>query len=537
MQIPAIALVFIATPAVVAPCIDVGHRVAAGRVVGVWQWTTAASDGVRNVGDGAAELGPEGLLLPTVIGGLTAGTSEHDRIEASVTAWKGATPFTVMRAVAPLPTTGTAVLRLSLSWLCAGTAQAADGGAVGSTCPEGQSCRAGACRPDDRSDETLPAYDSSGIPACFDLESCMAGAQTLSVEASTCTVPAAAAPRITNIAVVLPGGSRGLCTADRCLVPLDADPAEGWSDDGARIALPPAPCAALSAGRARAVIASTACPAKTGDVTVWSKTMRILLVGAVAAQLACQLTDECSPSQWRCLGDGANAQVQQCQQNDDFGGYHWFPADSCTGGRSCLVVPDTRGVGALCVLSTTPDPRCGHGWLDYCDGDTHVSCMAGYAVARAACGSYGLPGGAAATHCVSGGTGASCVPPTATADVRCTGDRYCDGNTLVECVQGYAVFRSSCRACQVESDATGTRGVCDGALGAACSADADCASGLICRPVGGEAATCTAACTVSETGDSCLDALGTGGLPVTAYMELQPAGRQLACIAGYCGWN
>ena len=76
------------------------------------------------------ELGPAGVQLPrTITGeGIIFAASEigkpPDRtLDVTVTAWKGASPLTVARATASIPyQPGYRVLRISLSWLCAGTA-------------------------------------------------------------------------------------------------------------------------------------------------------------------------------------------------------------------------------------------------------------------------------------------------------------------------------------------------------------------------------------------------------------------------------
>jgi len=209
-----------------------------------------------------AELGSASLQLPAslaaVYGGAAGGV-----FRAEVTVWKGAEPFTVVRAAAPIPASGSGVLRLGISWLCAGTARESAPGQVVSTCPVGQSCRAGACQPDDRSAEVLPAVDAQGaLDACFDVVGCMADARVALVDRATCTIAKDAGFVATNFAVVKPPQTSGACTAARCLVALNPDAHEGWSDVGSAIALPPALCAALGDGRATEVIQSAACPSK-----------------------------------------------------------------------------------------------------------------------------------------------------------------------------------------------------------------------------------------------------------------------------------
>jgi hypothetical protein len=211
------------------------------------------------------ELGPAGVQLPrTITGeGIIFAASEigkpPDRtLDVTVTAWKGASPLTVARATASIPyQPGYRVLRISLSWLCAGMASEVAPGRVASTCPAGQSCRAGVCQSDDRRTEPLPEWDPLHRPACFDVATCSASGSTVNVDLATCT---AAASDATNFAVVKPAGSEGVCTATSCIAPLRMDPIEGWSVTGGTVSFPPAVCSALAAGRASGVIASNACP-------------------------------------------------------------------------------------------------------------------------------------------------------------------------------------------------------------------------------------------------------------------------------------
>jgi hypothetical protein len=211
------------------------------------------------------ELGPAGLQLPATIAGEgiifpadQIGKPPDRTLDVTVTAWKGASPLTVARAIASIPyQPGYRVLRLSLSWLCAGTATEVAPGRVASTCPTGQSCRAGVCHSDDRRVEPLAEWDPLNRPLCFDVATCTASGSTVDVDLATCTAVQSDA---TNFAVVKPAGSEGVCTATSCIAPLRMDPIEGWSVTGGTVSFPPAVCSALAAGRASGVITSNACP-------------------------------------------------------------------------------------------------------------------------------------------------------------------------------------------------------------------------------------------------------------------------------------
>jgi hypothetical protein len=222
-----------------------------------------------------SELGPSSLALPARLGSLLIGgtlsapdAGSQGIVRAEVTVWKAATPFTVLRGAAPVPRTGKMALRMAISWLCAGTATEVAPGKVASTCPEGQSCRAGTCRGDDRSSEMLPFFDQAlPAPSCFDLAKCMANARSAPIDRSTCSMakPSDFAP--TNFAVIKPAQTSGVCTPSQCVVPVNPDPIEGWSDDGATISFPAALCMALADGRASDVIMSDACPTKAADAS------------------------------------------------------------------------------------------------------------------------------------------------------------------------------------------------------------------------------------------------------------------------------
>ena len=250
-----------------------------------------------------------------------------------------------------------------------------------------------------------------------------------------------------------------------------------------------------------------------------------LAVVALLCAAACGKGDECHLGAARCFVHQDFVEAQACINScSDFGCRNlWTGEDVCSPSRTCLLV---ESAGAICALSTTPDPRCA-GVNSFCDGDDRVFCRAGYGVSRSSC-ILDLP------RCVATGTGdAACIPSAAAPDPRCPAgrSRYCSAaSDLVECLGGDVVFRSRCRTCNAS-------GSCSGFLGDTCVADADCASGLLCHADALGRTVCTATCTITATGDDCLQALGTDGLPYSSYAELKPPGRQLLCAAGYCTWQ
>ena len=239
---------------------------------------------------------------------------------------------------------------------------------------------------------------------------------------------------------------------------------------------------------------------------------------------ACGPHDICQADATRC---GVSGNVERCEYEcEDFGcAYRWQTDDVCSHSPpQCLMVSGE----ATCVLSTSPDPRCA-GATGYCDGYTLFACRGGYAVERTVCYAF-LP------RCVSAADGeAACVPSAAAPDANCQAgrSRYCSAaEDLVECAMGLSVFRSKCRTCTV-----GATGSCAGFLGDACTGDAQCASGFVCHADALGRNICTAPCSVTATGDDCLQSLGTGGLPYSTYAEIKPSGSRLLCVAGYCTWQ
>jgi hypothetical protein len=88
---------------------------------------------------------------------------------------------------------------------------------------------------------------SNGAPAsCFDVAKCFADASPVEgVSLASCSFPSSAA--IDNLALVTQ--TTGDCLAQgQCFVPLENDPAEGWSEDGGVVQMIAGICAQLDAG-------------------------------------------------------------------------------------------------------------------------------------------------------------------------------------------------------------------------------------------------------------------------------------------------
>jgi hypothetical protein len=153
--------------------------------------------------------------------------------------------------------------------------------------------------------------------------------------------------------------------------------------------------------------------------SLWLERLSALRVGVVllGASIApgCFLTDrgDCSSGEHRCQG---GSQIQGCEAPcSDIGcTSSWGEVQDCNSGTTCL---DLEG-DARCVVSTTKEPRCGDG-DGYCDGNTAVSCAAGYVTWRTDCGVAGMsaPDATPALACATNGSTWDCylssplVPP------------------------------------------------------------------------------------------------------------------------------
>ena len=121
-------------------------------------------------------------------------------------------------------------------------------------CPDGQTSVGGGCTSYTLDSASLGTFDpegdlvSSAGPECFDVLSCFASPSVMTVPtppASDCTleVPATAAGDNVNIGLNVTPGHGGWCGAAGCVVPLEKDPAEGWTlSTAGRLQLPKGAC-------------------------------------------------------------------------------------------------------------------------------------------------------------------------------------------------------------------------------------------------------------------------------------------------------
>jgi hypothetical protein len=222
----------------------------------------------------------------------------------------GPASYRVLRDITTtVPDGRTALLRMPIEWLCweVNTGSVADGGAPSEqSCPFGQTCIAGSCKPGAIDSDDLEPFDPSVVfggsttPAsgtCFETLGCFgpqSAAVSVTIDPSNCSIPAPANAG-TGINVALVRASRGadssgvgVCNDNVCYVPLDQDPNEGWSLSGGQILLPPAVCQDLATASPapptnkliQGVEITTACPTKTPSIPTcgaWSS------VGTAAA--------------------------------------------------------------------------------------------------------------------------------------------------------------------------------------------------------------------------------------------------------------
>ena len=146
------------------------------------------------------------------------------------------------------------------------------------------------------------------------------------------------------------------------------------------------------------------------------------------------LEDDCRVGAWRCIGD----ELQSCEGH---GGGVYGPIDdpsythssgsswennTACGVNLCIASSDK----AFCALERARDPVCGPSGFG-CDGNTLVECHEGYAMTRTAC---------LACDAATGG---------------CVGARFDRCTTPVDCAPG---MTCSNRACEMPCD---TDGVCE----------------------------------------------------------------------------
>ena len=113
----------------------------------------------------------------------------------------------------------------------------------------------------------------AGDGKCFDALPCFSEGAGAEVDRATCSIAEPVTGIGTNVALVMPPKSAGICGPDACLIPLDAHSATGWQSEAGRIVLPSAVCDRLENKQIVAVAVTTACETKTESIPLcgpWS---------------------------------------------------------------------------------------------------------------------------------------------------------------------------------------------------------------------------------------------------------------------------
>ena len=194
--------------------------------------------------------------------------------DVTVTAigYKDGTPRAQRTAIVKVPKSYVGLVRLPLNFLCEHMVTA-DGG---SSCGEGNTCIQGLCGPAQLDnvphyeEPKPPAYDGTqgldgGTSACFDAQSCFAGALPVEIERESCSFRLPDdrdATSMLNVALRLPPISAGICDSASCLIVLSSGDSDGWTlqDDG-RVALSTGVCESLDTLHFR-VLLSRGCPTR-----------------------------------------------------------------------------------------------------------------------------------------------------------------------------------------------------------------------------------------------------------------------------------
>jgi hypothetical protein len=180
----------------------------------------------------------------------------------------------------------------------------------------------------------------------------------------------------------------------------------------------------------------------------------------------CALTDEPVPGCAHQVSTGCwQNQVVACAPS----GHALSSLESC-GDRQCV---DTPGCGPLCVIDPQPNPQCTPGTASVCVGGVPTDCQCGYGIAtHAPCAEAdfcqtalvpmswdaGADAGDSALW-IGGESGAFCAL-AAQRNPNCRPGRLdvvCEGQTLVECNDGWELQRTDCPG---ECHAYGGSGFC-----------------------------------------------------------------------------
>jgi hypothetical protein len=229
--------------------------------------------------------GPNDVLLMPATLGVVKSDGTATPVKVRVVARQRGVARLLREAVTTIPQRRSAMLRIPIQWLCDGSAREDAANAakeqldrdlgVSSSCPEGQTCRAGTCVPQGVDDNELADFEPSQVfggaetpasGACFDTVACFANGVGAEVEFTTCSIEKPTGGQGVSVALVKPAGTDGICGPDACLVPIDAESDTGFRTVGTRIVLPRAACDRILDGSVLSVAVTTACAPKSAAV-------------------------------------------------------------------------------------------------------------------------------------------------------------------------------------------------------------------------------------------------------------------------------
>ncbi|AGP36119.1 hypothetical protein [Sorangium cellulosum] len=216
----------------------------------------------------------ESIRLPATLGFLTPDDPSQALRVRVIASRGGKEGVRVLREVlTTVPEGRTATLHMPIQFLCDGSADVerdeqgnvrrdAQGNVlVKNSCPEGQSCVAGECKPREIDSRALPEFEARAVfggggesdGLCFDTVRCFASATSAQVdlaryEANPDDCVATAPSGEVNVALLTQGG--GICGESACYVPLDAESDAGFRvEEGNVLRLPPAVCKRAKEGK------------------------------------------------------------------------------------------------------------------------------------------------------------------------------------------------------------------------------------------------------------------------------------------------
>lgn len=392
------------------------------------------------------DVGPGALLIPTAFPIKATGDASPVTIKA--VAFQAGQARVERSAVTPFPDGREGQVRLTLNYLCVGTAAAQADGSVISTCPTGTTCVQGSCRTTMVALASVPAVDAGAAPGaggtagpgtvtgtttamgCFDVQTCFAGATAVVVDSVSCSIalPAGIDPADVNVALQFPVGGSGVCGAAGCWVVFEQG--ADWTLAGTTLQLPAGVCAG-AATRTGTVVVTLACAAKTdgqANCGPWSS----ITMPAPQPTTPSPVGQSCTGTSTELCGL-CGLQTRTCTNGA------WSAWAACGGEGACLP-GETRACG------TDSLQTCGSScqWMECgCTGD------------RTLCASTCAPLQTDIHHCGSCGNDCALLPNVAIGTTGCTG-----GRCTYSCVPGSVDCAGSGQGCTPSATS-----VCGGGVG------------------------------------------------------------------------